>query len=97
MTKLYPTTVEARRRKALKPEDIDKVGAAIWTLTKELWVLKDRQAVTEAVLKKRGIDIGEEVDRFIPDGELEAKLSADRQALIKKITQDLTGEYELLA
>ncbi|MDX2224496.1 MAG: hypothetical protein SFV21_17220 [Rhodospirillaceae bacterium] len=95
--KLYPATVEPRRRKALRPEDIDKLGAAIITLTKELWVVKDRQAVTEEILKRRGIDIAEDIDRFVPDGELEAKLSAGRQALVKRIVQDLIGEYEPLA
>jgi len=96
MNKLYPSTVQPRRRKALKPDDIDKVGAAVITLTKELWVLKDRQAITEAVLKKHGLDLSEEIDRFVPSGELEEKLSAERQNLIKKVTQDLTGEYEPL-
>lgn len=96
MNKIYPSTVEPRRRKTLQPEDIDKVGAAVWTLAKELWVLKDRQTVTEAVLKARGIDITAEVDAFKPDAQLEARLLAERQALISKLTQDLTGEYEPL-
>lgn len=93
MSKLYPANVEPRKRKALKPDDIDRVGAAIWTLAKELWVVKDRQAVTEAVLKARGIDISAEIDRYQPDAALETKLAAERQALIKKITEELTGEY----
>ena len=97
MTKLYPSQAQPRRRKALKPEDIDNVGQALMTLAKELWVVKDRQMVTEAVLAKRGIDISEDVSRFQPDAALEAKLKAEREALVKKLTQDLTGEYEPLA
>ncbi|MBM3513139.1 MAG: hypothetical protein FJX59_05425 [Alphaproteobacteria bacterium] len=93
MTKLFPANVEARKRKALRPEDIDRLGAAIWTLTKELWVVKDRQAVTEAVLKARGIDITADIDRYQPDPEVEKHLAAERQALVRKITEELTGDY----
>jgi len=91
--KLYPANVQPRRRKALKPEDIDKVGQAILTLAQELWAVKDRQAITEVVLKEKGIDISEAVDTHQPDPELEAELTKARQGLVKKIIQDLTGEY----
>jgi hypothetical protein len=91
--KLYPATVKPRRRKALLPEDIDKVGHAILTLAQELWAVKDRQMITEAVLKDRGIDISEAVDIYKPDGSMDARLAADRQELVRKVIQDLTGEY----
>jgi hypothetical protein len=97
VNKLFPSQAQPRRRKALKPEDIDNVGQALMTLAKELWVLKDRQMITEAVLAKRGIDISEDISTFQPDAALEAKLKAEREALVKKLTQDLTGEYEPLS
>ncbi len=97
MSKLYPANVEARKRSALRPTDIDRVGAAIWTLTKELWIVKDRQAVTEVILKTRGIDISAEIDAHQPDPALEAKLAAERKSLVNKITQELTGDYEPLS
>jgi len=93
---LYPSNVQPRQRKALRPEDIDKVGQAILTLASELWAVKDRQHVTEAVLKARGIDIIEDVETYKPDAALEAKLSEERQALVKKVVLDLTGDYGLL-
>ncbi|MEQ8509161.1 MAG: hypothetical protein RIF37_01655 [Rhodospirillaceae bacterium] len=91
--KLHPTTKQARRRDSLKPDDINKVGHAILTLAQELWAVKDRQMVTEQVLKARNIDIAEAIDTFQPDPEMEAKLAASRQALVKKIITDLTGDY----
>lgn len=91
--KIYPATKQPRRRVALRPEDVDKVGQAIMTLAQELWAVKDRQAVTEVILKERGIDISEAIDTHQPDAELEAQLSKTRQGLVKKIVQDLTGEY----
>lgn len=63
------------------------------TLAQELWAVKDRQAITEVILKEKGIDISEAIDTHQPDAELEAELSKTRQGLVKKIVQDLTGEY----
>jgi hypothetical protein len=97
VTKLYPSQVQPRRRTALKPEDIDKLGQAVLTLAKELWIVKDRQAITEAVLAKRGIDIREEIALFQPDAALDAKLNAERQALVTKLMQDIVGEYDPLS
>jgi predicted nucleic acid-binding Zn-ribbon protein len=95
--KLHPAQVQPRRRRALLPDDIDKVGAAVLTLTKELWVLKDRQILLEEVLKRHNLDITEEINKLAPSGELEARLAAERQALVSKIMADLSGEYEPLA
>jgi hypothetical protein len=67
------------------------------TLAQELWVVKDRQMITEAVLAKRGIDISDEISLHQPDPALDAKLRAARQALVLKLTQDITGLYEPLA
>ncbi len=94
--KFFPSNVQPRRRKTLQPDDIEKVGQAVLTLASELWAVKDRQRITEAVLKTRGIDISEDIDTFAPDAELEADLKAERQALVKKVMLDLTGEYEPL-
>lgn len=91
--KTYPATKKPRKRVALRPEDVDRVGQAIMTLAQELWAVKDRQAITETVLKEQGIDIREAIDTHQPDADLEAELAKERQGLVKKIVQDLTGEY----
>lgn len=94
--KLYPSTTQPRRRPGLNPEDIDKIGAALLTLTKELWVVRDRQILLEEVLKRHNLDVTAEIDRLKPDGALEAKLAAEREALVKKIMAEITGELDLL-
>ncbi len=91
--KTYPATKQPLKRQALRPEDIDKVGQAILTLAQELWTVKDRQKITEAVLKKHNIDISEEIDTFKPDAELEAELADARTALVRKVVMDLSGDY----
>jgi hypothetical protein len=80
----------------LIPEDVDKLGQAILSLTQELWAVKDRQMIVEQVLKEKGIDIRETVNKYIPSDEIEEELKISRQNLIKKIMQDISGEYETL-
>ena len=47
---LHPATSKPRKRKSLVETDIDKIGQAILTLTKEIWTLADRQIITENIL-----------------------------------------------
>ncbi len=54
--KLHPSNDQTRRCKTLQTEDVEKVGQAITILATELWAVKDRQYVTETVLKAHGID-----------------------------------------
>ena len=43
------------KRSLLTPDQIDNLGFALIALTKELWVVKDRQLITEALLKEKGV------------------------------------------
>ena len=91
-SKFHPAQVKPRRRKTLRPEDIDKVGEALLTLAKELWVVKDRQMLLEEILKRHQIDVAGEIGKLVPDADLEARLKAEREALICKLMNDLVGE-----
>lgn len=55
---------------------------ALASLAEQVWILKDRQIVMEAVLADQGIDIREQLDRFQPDAELSAQLDTARQEFI---------------
>lgn len=59
------------------------------SLAKELWVVKDRQAVLEEVLGQKGIDVAEAVDTHQPSPELAAKLDEER----KRWLSDLIAPY----
>lgn len=68
----------------------DPVAQLALMLAKELWVLKDRQLVLEAVLTKQGIPVHELVERYQP-GE------ADRQAIDaarKRFAADVVAALE---
>jgi len=69
----------------LKESDIDKIGLALITLTKELWVVKDRQRILEAALEDKGIISSSLIDNYQPGDELNKKLSEERQRLINEL------------
>ncbi len=67
----------------LTPDQLDNLGLAVLSLAKELWVVKDRQLVAEALLKQNGLLA--DLDTFQPDADLAAKLSAERQRFMKDL------------
>ncbi len=86
-----PKTYNKPDRKMMLETDVDNLAQAVVTLTQEVWILSDRQLVTEAVLAKHGLDIAEEVDTFQPDEALQAKLDEKSRAVMKRVFNSLAG------
>ncbi|MDE1149975.1 MAG: hypothetical protein PW843_25770 [Azospirillaceae bacterium] len=79
-------------RRILKPEQIDAVGEALLSLTREVWILTDRVRILEAVLEDKGVDVHEAVNRYQVGPELQAELDALRKRLIDAVVAPLTGQ-----
>jgi len=75
----------------LKPEDTDKLAQAVIALTREVWVLRDRQKVLEAVLAEAGLLDTQKLEQYEPDEALSAELKAEREQMISKVLSALTG------
>jgi len=75
----------------LQPADIDRLGQALISLTKELWVVKDRQRILEAALVDAGILERGAVDSYVPGAELSDNLSAERRQLINGVLDALAA------
>lgn len=73
----------------LQSEDLDRLGQALLTLTRELWVLKDRQRVLEAALAEAGVLAPDAVDSFTPGDALGQALQAERRQLIDAVLDAL--------
>ena len=86
-----PKSYNKPHRNMLLESDVDGLAQAVVTLTQELWVLADRQLVTEAVLAKHGLDIAEEVDTFTPDEALQAKLDERSRMVMLRVFNSLAG------
>lgn len=82
----------ASRAKFLGPDQVDDLARAVITLAREVWVLRDRQRVLEAVLGEKGIDVAQAVEHYQPSAELQAKLDAERKAFVQGLMQALVPE-----
>ena len=69
---------KARSGQALAPDQIDDVANALLVLARELWVLKDRQRVLEALLAENGIVAPGAVRDHQPGPALAAELEIER-------------------
>ena len=74
---------------ALTPADLDRLGQAVLTLTQELWILKDRQRVLEALLEEAGIVLPSAINQYEPNAALTEQLSAERRRLIDQVIGSL--------
>lgn len=79
----------------LRDTDVDQLGKALLTLARELWIVKDRQKILEAVLedalKDQGIAVADRIEKYQPDAELAAALEKDRAAFINSLLKSLEG------
>ena len=69
---------KARSGQALAPDQLDDVANALLVLARELWVLKDRQRVLEALLAENGIVAPGAVRDHQPGPALAAELEIER-------------------
>jgi hypothetical protein len=67
----------------LTPNQLDNLGLAVLSLAKELWIVKDRQLIAEALLNEKGMLA--DLDSFQPDADLTAKLAAERQRFMQDV------------
>jgi hypothetical protein len=71
----------------LTVEHLDNLGLAILEMAKEMWVMKDRQMVTESLLKEKNLLL--ELDTYQPGPELSGKLAAERDRFLASLTSIL--------
>ena len=76
----------------LRPEDIDRLGKALITLSSELWVTKDRLRILEAALVNAGVLSAGAVNQLQPDAELQKELTTERARLIDAVLAALAPE-----
>jgi hypothetical protein len=74
-------------------EVIDHLLGIVLELGAELWVVRDRQAFTEELLREHGIDLTERLQAGRPSDALQASLKAEREAMIKRVYGRLYSRY----
>lgn len=78
-------------RTILPPASLDRVADAVLALTRELWIMRDRQMILETVLADRGMDVAALIDDFTPDAAFQQRLDAARDRLIEAVAGALDG------
>lgn len=78
-------------RRFLGADQVDNVADAVLALTRELWVVADRQLILEAILARHGIDVAAEIDAFEPDPALQAALDTRRDRMVAAVSKALSG------
>jgi hypothetical protein len=71
----------------LTVEQLDNLGLAILEMAKEMWVMKDRQLVTESLLREK--NLLPELDAYQPAPELSGRLAAERDRFLAGLTSIL--------
>jgi hypothetical protein len=91
---MTPDTESINRpaRDTMADWQIGDLGLAVLTLTRELWVVKDRMRILEAVLEDHGIDAHQAIERYQPDEALAAELAKEGEALAARIVSSLSGD-----
>jgi hypothetical protein len=69
----------------LGPESVTDVARMLMGLMSEVWVMRDRQIVTEYLLETQGKVTREDLDEFVPSGELAAVINAERERFARLI------------
>ena len=80
-----------KNKRLLEPQDVDQLGQALVTLTQELWVLKDRQRILEAMLEDAGLLDRAKLETREPDTALAEELDEQRRALIDNVLGALSA------
>jgi hypothetical protein len=69
----------------LGPQSVTDVGRMLMALMSEVWILRDRQMITEHLLAEKGLLTSEEIDRFAVPAELAARIEAERDRFARLI------------
>lgn len=63
----------------LGAESVTDVARMVMALMSEVWILRDRQIVTEHLLETQGSVTRQQIDDFVPRGDLAEQIAAERQ------------------
>ena len=69
----------------LGSESVTDVARMLMALASEVWVMRDRQIVTEYLLETTGKVTREDLNEFVPTGELAEQITAERERFARLI------------
>lgn len=91
MSEVDPRSFNLPDQQCLKPDQIDNVGRALLTLSREVAVLTDRVMVLEELLDRNGMVASEAIDTFQPDDAFAARSQEALGRLVQNVLASLQG------
>jgi hypothetical protein len=76
---------------------MDQLLSMVLELAAELWVVRERVFVVEAVLQDQGIEVTQAVEAFVPTAEQNATLATMRAELTAQMFRSLNREHRPVA
>ena len=89
-------TVRGKRYRFFEAQGVDELVSITMGLAQEMWALKERQTVVEAIMADKDVVLGEEIESFELEPGQRAQLEADRKAFIDRIFFILREQSEAL-
>jgi len=88
-----PLEASGRRPAFFETEGMDQLVSMVLELAAELWVVRERQFVTEAVLESQGIKLSQAIESFTPTAEQQATLASMRATMTAQMFRSLNREH----
>lgn len=88
-----PLDAAGRRPAFFEQDGMDQVVSMVLELAAELWVVKERLFVVEAVLTRQGIAVHEAVERYVPGEQERESLAKMRAEMTEQMFRTLRREH----
>ncbi len=89
MSAELPRAARGRRNRFFESEGVDELLSMVLELTAEVATLRERLYVTERVLERHGLPVGEGIERYEITDEDDARLGAERERLLATVLRTL--------
>ncbi|MBM3512881.1 MAG: hypothetical protein FJX59_04110 [Alphaproteobacteria bacterium] len=89
-------SVKGKQIKFFDAQGVDELVSITLTLAQELWVVKERLAVMEAITHKKGIVLADEIENFEFTSEQRAAVEDEKRSFIDRIYFTLREQAEAL-
>ncbi len=90
---MLPLEAAGRRPAFFEQDGMDQMLSIILELAAELWVVRERVFVVEAVLQTQGVAVSDAVEAFQPTPEQQATLARMRAEMTAQMFRSLNREH----
>ena len=74
-----------KRDATLEAMNVDDLGRMVMALVQEVWVMRDRMAITEKLLEAQGGPSAAAIEGFVQDPETRAELERLRDIYVQRV------------